>query len=194
MSCGRISDDILNDCALPIVGGTKARLILINAEDLNEASYTYDMTNEEIIKTITMSSSPAVRAYEFEGIKNSNEASISLVPTPYSAYVNHQILFRIFKNVPEAKSQINQMIKGRFIAIVENNYTGVDGNGSFELYGKIQGLEISELTRSSADSDTQGAYVITLSSPADQKEPSLPASIFDTSYAVTKAMVDSLLA
>lgn len=85
------------------------------------------------------------------------------------------------------------MIKGRFIAIVENNYTGEDGNGSFELYGKIQGLEISELTRSSSDADTQGAYVITLTSPADQKEPALPASIFDTSYAVTKAMVDSLL-
>lgn len=193
MSCGRISDDILNDCTLPIVGGTKARLILINAEDVNESSYTYNMTNEEIITAITLDSSPAVRAYQFEGIKNSNEASISLVPTPYSAYVNHQILFRIFKNVPDAKKQINQMIKGRFIAIVENNYTGESGNGSFELYGKIQGLEISELTRSSADADTQGAYVITLSSPADQKEPALPASIFDTDYATTKAMVDSLL-
>lgn len=191
MACGLIFDDIENDCANPLVGGASARLILLNVDDV--VSFEYDVTDPNIITGFNLTASPAARAYVFEGYKNSVEPSYEQVPGDFFSYFNHQVIFRIFKNTPDAKNQINAMNNGKFYAIVENNYRGDDGNGAFELYGLVQGLEVTAGNRAGNDTATQGAHVITLSSPANYKEPKLPNSIFDTDYTTTKALVDALL-
>jgi hypothetical protein len=192
-TCGEISASILANCDNQITGGANARLLLANKADVPESAYTYNTLNPKIIESITLSSSPAAYFYAFEGFKSSVAPQIATVDNPYRKAYNHQIDFIVFANTPEAKLQLEGMADGTLIAIVENNDTGVGGNAAFELYGKKQGL-FGSIVRVVNDADTQGAYRVTIQSPKDSKEPSLPATIWDTSYAVTKAMIDALVA
>jgi hypothetical protein len=190
-NCGRISDDILNDCAFPLVGGVKDRLILINADDIDE--YTVSVSNPQIIEDIALVTSPAARGYEFEGLNSSNDKETSLNFGRYTRTYNHQVTFRVFQNGPDVKAQLEALAKGKVVAIVEHNFRGSDGSAAFELLGRVQGLEVLEMTSNMSDQETQGAYVVRLSTPELFKEPNLPATVFITDYATTKTMVDGLL-
>lgn len=190
-NCGRLTDDLLNNCDYPLVGGVKDRLILINQDDVD--SYTENVSNPQIITDITLNASPAVRAYEIEGINSSNDKLVALVKGAYSTTWNHQITVRIFSTGADVKKQIENMTKGKLIALVEHNYRGENGDAAFEILGRVQGLEVLECTQDMSDTETQGAWVLRLSSPEKFKEPNTPATFFDTNYATTKAKVDALL-
>lgn len=190
-NCSKITAGIALSCDDELVGGTKARLILFNQSDI--VDYDYNVTNTQMIEGINLVTSPLAKGFVFEGENNSIEEVRTLVKGAFRKTWNHQILFRIFTNTPEAKEQIEALKNSKVVAILENNYQGVNGNGAFELYGKVQGLELNVLEANKNDADSQGAYTLTLGSPDNQKEPKLPATIFLTSYAVTKAIVDSLI-
>lgn len=189
-NCGRITANILTSCDDLLVGGSKNRLILINQDDL--VDYDYNVSNPQIIEAINLLTSPNSNAFVVEGLKNSVEETRSAVISQYQSLWNHQIVFRVFTNTPEAKIQLEALKNGKFIAVLENNYRGSNGNAAFELYGKVQGLELTVAEAVKNDATTQGAYVITLST-GELKEPNLPATIFLTDYETTKALVDSLL-
>jgi hypothetical protein len=84
------------------------------------------------------------------------------------------------------------MKDGRFVVITENYFKGVAGNASFEIYGLTTGLEMSVLERDPNTADTQGAFDFTFTT-INNKEPRLPNSLFNTDYATSKAVVDSIL-
>lgn len=155
--------------------------------------YDVNNSNSQIIEGVNLVTSPAARGYVFEGYTNSIEPTTTLVKGAYRSLWNHQILFRVFANTPEAKEQIEAIKNGSFVAILENNYRGVNGNAAFELYGKVQGLELTVTEAIKNDAESQGAYVLTLSTPENTKEPNLPATVFITNYAATKALVESLI-
>lgn len=190
-NCGRITAGITNDCDDLLVGGVKAKLYLFNLDDI--VGYTLNVTNKQIIEAITLETSPAASGYVFEGYLNSIEPSVNLNKGAYFNQWNHQILFRIFSNIPDTKKQIEALSKGRFVAIIENNYQGDDGNAAFELYGKKVGLEATVIEANKNDADSQGAWVITLATPETTKEPNAPATVFITNYATTKALVEALV-
>jgi hypothetical protein len=98
-------------------------------------------------------------------------------------------------NDPATKKTMNDLPKGRFVAIVQNNHKGEDGNAAFEIYGTEIGMEITEYTRNNADNDTQGAPALVLRTPGEGsgKEPYLPLTLHDTNFATTKAIVDSII-
>ena len=85
------------------------------------------------------------------------------------------------------------MVDGLVIAILQNKFRGENGDTEFEIYGLDTGLEVQELTRIQQDADTQGAYNIVLRSSEQSKEAHLPATLFLTDRAITKAIVDGLL-
>jgi hypothetical protein len=190
-NCGKIAAGVLNDCDNPLIGGAKDRLILFNTEDI--VDYDTNTSNSQIIEGINLVASPAAVGYVFEGFKSSIEEERKLAPNKYRSMWDHQIIFRIFSNSPETKQTIEGLKDGTFVAILENNNKGVDGNAAFELYGKGVGLYVLDAVATKNDADSQGAYVITLKTPEDQKEPNLPATVFLTSYSVTKTLVDSLV-
>jgi len=78
------------------------------------------------------------------------------------------------------------------VAIVENNFKGTDGEVPFEIYGLRSGLQMRALERVLNDQETFGAYNCTLGTSDIDKEPYLPATLFDTSYATTKAIITAL--
>ena len=190
-TCGSISEDILINCAAPLVGGNKDRLVLMNQSDIE--GLVRNVTNTQIIEGINLVASPAARAYQYEGKNNSIDSKTDLVKTRYSTNYDHQVIFRIFGDGPTIKQQVESLVTGKIVAILEKNYRGEDGEASFEIRGLDVGLEVTALTKDDSDAETQGAYVITLSSPEAFKEPHLPATLFLTDYATTRALVDALL-
>lgn len=190
-NCNKLAAGITYNCDFPLVGGGSSRLVLINFDDIE--SYTVNTDNPQIIEGINLTTSPQARGYAFEGFKSSVAPQIDLAPNPFRSLWNHQIVFYVFDNTPEAKEVIEGIKDGKFVAIHENNYRGETGNAAFELYGKGVGLELTVATAAKNDADSQGAYVLTLSTPEAQKESKLPATVYLTSYAVTKALINSLL-
>lgn len=191
-SCGKISADALINCAQQLVGGVKDRLILINQDDID--TITYDIDNPLIVTDITLVSSPAARAYVFEGKNNSIDASWALNKGKYANNYDHTVVFKIFDDSPEVRQQIEALANGKFVAIQENNYRGANDEAAFEIKGLGVGLVLTVAKGDRSDADTQGAPDLTLATPDTYKEPKLPAFFFDTDYVTTRAAVNALIA
>lgn len=189
-TCDKISDDILKDCDNPPAGGANDRLILFNFDDI-DGNVTYDGTNPIIVTNITLAS--GVRGYVYEGQNNSNEPRSALVKGRYVDSYDHEVRFKVFDNSPDAKEQIQKLGKGKVVALVQNNRKGSSGNSAFEIYGLETGLELQELERALANADTQGAYDLLIRNDEVSRPATLPHSLWDTSFATTLALVNSLI-
>lgn len=190
-NCGKISASIVLNCDYPLIGGSEDRLVLINKDDI--VSVTRNGSNPQIIEDIVLTSSPQAYAYEVEGKNNSNDIKWTLVKARYSEGYSHEIIFRVFNMSPAVKAFIEDMAKGKFVAISQNNFKGATGNAAFDIHGLDVGLELVEALGDKSDAETQGAPVLTLRTPELFKEPHLPATLFITSFAASKAVVDGLL-
>lgn len=185
MACGEISAGVTYDCENPLQGGVNARIWVINFDQLS--SVTEDVTTDNLLTAITLTGSDT--AYKFEGFRNSVTGVQELVvPDSGQPLFKHQTGLTMFDISQAVKNQVQQLAKGRFIVIVENN--GKNAN-SFEIYGLNQGLVLtSGQVKSSAENN--GAYTLVLASDENANEAKLPQTLFDTDYATTLALVVAL--
>jgi len=188
--CAVISNNILVDCDNPLQAGTKDTLILINYDDWLDAAVSVNGTNARIIEDIVLAS--GVTGYKVEGINNSTLPTHAFVKGRFLGSFDHQVNFKCFTLSPTVKSELVKMSKGRFVAIVENNFKGATGNAAYEVYGMDSGLILETMERDPGNQDTQGAYDVTLKSSEFSREAHLPATIFITDYDTTKTLVDGL--
>lgn len=191
-TCDNLNADILIDCDNPPSGGANDRLILFNFDDINtNATVTVDPSNSLLFTNIVLAS--GIRGYVFEGLNNSNEPRAALVKGRYVNGYDHEVIFKVFLNSPAAKLQLNKLDGAKVVALIQNNHKGEDGNAAFEIYGYETGLRLQELARVVADAETQGAYNITIRNDEVSRPSSLPQTLWDTDFATTKAIVDSLI-
>jgi hypothetical protein len=186
--CEGLFESIFLDCAKPISAGVKDILYLINYDDI--LSTTPDGSNPNLITGITLKSGAV--AYQFEGKNSSIEPRAALVRQRYSEVYDHEVTFKVFDNGADIKKNLQGAVTKKVVAIVENRFQGSEGDAAFEIYGISAGLQANTLDRITADADTQGAYNVVLVSSEFEKEPNLPATLFDVSYANTKALVTAL--
>lgn len=181
--CDQITIGSGYDCAAPLQGGAKSKLILINLDDLT--SYTPGANN--VITALTLGSNKA--AYIFEGYRNSLIKSDELVvPASGQSTYRHKIEFTVFDISQAQKNNIQRLALGRVIAICEN--TAKNAN-AFEVYGLGAGLTVvaGVLRVSNANN---GGYRLTLQSIEGEEEVMLPQTFFITDYPTSKTAVDAL--
>jgi hypothetical protein len=186
--CEGIFESIFIDCNKPIQSGVKDILYLINYDDI--LSTTVDPLNANLITGITLVSGAV--AYQFEGKNSSIEPRAALLRQRYSEVYDHEITFKVFDNGADIKRNLQGAVTKKVVAIVENRFKGTEDDAAFEIYGLGAGLQANTLERITADTDTQGAYNVVLASSEQEKEPNLPATLFDTNYVTTKALVTAL--
>jgi hypothetical protein len=186
--CGEISANITKSCTNPLQGGTRDRAVVINFEDV--ASVVYNGTNTEVIEDIVLVSGAV--AYQIDGKNNSIAPKASMVKVGFNKMFDHTVMMKGFDISPATKAQLNAMKDGKFIVITENYFRGTAGESAFEVYGLTTGLEMTVIERDPNNADTQGAFDFTFFTDVN-KEPRLPSSLFVTSYALSKAVVDGLL-
>jgi hypothetical protein len=182
MACGEITVGSAYNCATPLQGGTKPKLILFNYEDIDTITEA-----SGVITAITLAATKT--GFLFEGFKNSNVPSSEKISSPSGqAMFKHQVQFFIYENTQAAKQNIEKLANGKFMAIIENNPADLN---RFELLGKGCGLEMIDGALNNKN-ENNGAYTITLATGEGQGEAKLPQTIYLTSVAATKTLVEGL--
>lgn len=189
--CNPIDQNILLDCTNPLVGGTNDRLVLIPFEQYQALAKTYDNNNPLIITAIAPGS--PTPGYVYEGQNQSVDPLVTGVKLTYSYAYDHQVQFKIFANTPDVKEQLVKLGAKKVVAIVQTNYTGVNGNAAFHLYGDKTGLELQEVNYNPNDADTLGAIDVVIRNKENARPTTPPNTIFNTDFATTKAIVDALV-
>lgn len=196
-TCSKIASDILYSCA-PMVAGIRDTAYLINIDDIDKDSCTFDPDNPLLLtQLVLLSASPAYTAFKIEGHNYSNEHDTALVKTTYFNNWEHNFRFRVFDNAPAIKLWIDRAVKSRFVVIQENVYSNTDspaGHTVFEVLGWDFGLEIKEAVRTAADQELQGGWNLLAGCSDNYKESKPPLSFFvGGTIDLTRAAIAALL-
>jgi hypothetical protein len=188
MGCGEITRGSAYDCDAPLYGGTRARLLLINKDDLS--SYTTSTSTPNQITALTLVSGKV--AYVFEGFKNSVLPSLEKVTAQSGqALWKHIVNFFVYENTQLWKNTLQKLGNGKFIAIIQNS--AIDAN-SFEVLGIGQGLQLQDGAVNNKN-ENNGAYNLILASADNQFEAKPPQTFYDGSaYVSTLALLDGYAA
>lgn len=185
MSCGRIArGSSLDDCDLP-QGGTRARLILINFDDITQM-YVNDQG-----KVISIGMQAGTVGYEFLGFRNDVTKSDEVVKREQSKQrFTHAVGFVVYEIGQVQKNNLKQLARGRFVAIVENKGKDED---SIEVLGRECGLQIVDGQIRNAH-ENGGLFIINLATPDNgvEFERKLPQTL-GTSYQDGLDIIDEIL-
>lgn len=191
-NCGAIFMGGGADCDNIPQGGTNARLILFNINDI--VSYTTD--GDGNITAITLVDDAT--GYEFTGFRNDMKASEDVIkPDVGIAKFKHTTGLLIYENTQVQKNNVEGLARGRFVAIVEKNGKSDE---SLEVYGKGVGMEIVAGPIRNAE-ENGGFFVVSLSTPDDLGllESKLPQTLkvaiggADSQYQANLAYITSLI-
>jgi len=184
MSCHLIEHGGLPDCDDLPNGGTEARLIVINYNDVN-----YIRTLNGKITAIYLLGDSV--AYEFFGFrqdvrKGEDVVNIGRLKNRFS----HSVEFVVYEIDQVQKKNLQRMAKGRFMAIIENKGKNDD---SLELLGKECGLRMMAGVLRDAI-ETKGLYKISLQTPDNgvEYERKLPQTV-GTDYENGIEIIESIL-
>jgi hypothetical protein len=188
MGCGNITVGSAADCENLPSGGTRARLILVNIDDLQTdpsafvENGTYKITDVNLL--------PGRSGYTFTGFRNDMKKSDEVVnPGIGLNQFNHQISWVIYERTQAQKNNIEKLARGRFVAFAENK--GRDDD-AIECLGKDVGLEIVVgAIRNSHENG--GFFMINLKTPEGEFESKLPQTV-GTSYDNGQDILDNIVA
>lgn len=189
-ACDAIDRGSAADCDNLPVGGTEARLILINTEDV--ASYSEDADLN--ITNITLQG--GATGYEFQGFRNDMKATQeALTPEVGPTRFKHGVGLNIYEMTQLQKNNIEKIARGNVVAIVENRGKNAT---SFEVFGKGVGLQIVPGVIRNAH-ENGGLYVLSLATPDGEglTEPKLPQTLLiagsGTAYEENLSFIESIL-
>jgi hypothetical protein len=169
-ACGDIDRGGSADCDNLPVGGTEARLILMNNGDIE--GYTEDVDGN--ITGITLAG--GAFAYEFIGFRNDMKATQeAITPEVGPTRFKHGVGLNIYELTQLQKNNIEKLARGNVVAIVENR--GKDAN-AHEVFGKGVGLQIVPGVIRNAH-ENGGLYILSLATPDGEglTEPKLPQTL-----------------
>lgn len=169
------------------VAGIMGEAVLINFVDWKAATIT---ESNGVISAISLAGT--TKASKFTSHERAFEASVQMNKGTYLSSFGHQVIMRAFDRTQTLKDDINKIANGRFVAIVLNRDTNNEPT-AYEAYGTENGLVATAIEYNSTDGDGV-AYAITLGSEDTARESEVPKSVYVTSLAATKTMVDALCA
>lgn len=189
MGCVSIDANIEIPCPNDLTAGVVANFLLANKDDIS--TIVYDNTNKHLITDINMKQGK--KFYKVEGQLQSTEPKVTMVAGTYVNQFEHELKFLVFKIDAATREQLVKMKDGNFVAILENNYTSANGSTKYEVYGAGTGLKGNLIERTVNDTETLGAFSVTLKTAEYAREAKLPCLLFDGTAAATETLVASLL-
>lgn len=186
MACDTIDLGSEADCDNLPTGGTRARIVVFNYDDIE--GYTED-ANEQIT-AITLAA--GATGYPFTGFRNDVKSSQDVIkPDTGIPKFKHTVGWVVYERTQIQKNNVEKLARGAFVCIVENK--GKDST-SFEVVGKEVGVQIVAGPIRNAH-ENGGFFVMNLSTADDEgeMESKLPQTLLVNNYTTTLAYVDSLL-
>jgi len=192
MGCEGIFQGGLVDCENPLAVGLEQRVLIANKEDILTVEYSAVAGEENVVTNIIMKAGKTF--FEFEGVNETIKAQNSLVRNSLSNTYKHQVDFSVFEVDNSSLLNLQQMAYKPQVAIVFGVNDSTLGNGVFRLYGNQAGLDLVTDEQIHGDAETGGAQVCQLNTPdSGRSETQKPPVIWQTDYATTLAMINSLL-
>ena len=183
--CDSITLGAIYDCQNIPQPGNDPTLVLVNKEDLNAGSITYNSAGTLITNVTLAVNRPA---YLFQGWKDSVKTKVELVQTDTGPMFKHTVDLVVYDVSPVQRQNLERMCRGSVSAFVEKRKK--DSN-SFELYGMDAGLYVVPGTLYSSN-ENGGVFKITLSSLEGQEETEMQQTVLSTDYTATKALIQGL--
>lgn len=187
MACGEITIGSAADCNNLPSGGTVAEVTVFNYDDVE--SYTED--SDGVISDIVLKAGKT--GFKFTGFRNDvKKTEEVIIPDTGAPGFKHTASFIVYNRDQITKNNIENLARGKFVLIVENK--GKD-NAAFEVVGK--GVGVSIVAGVIRDAHANGGFFVLSFATADgdgEIENKLPQTLFDTDYATTAALVESLSA
>lgn len=165
-----------------MANGLRVIVRLCDIDDIEGA--VDDGTTPVIKESITLKSGKKWKKYE--GLRTSQGAKFETVEKPYRTFYSHMVDLVVFKAGGLVITELEGVVSGSTVAVVEYVDRGVADDSAFEIFGLKQGMK-GTVTRDSKDSDTGGAFKLSLKSDPDRLEPHMPSPLLDTDYDTTLA-------
>lgn len=133
------------------------------------ASVTYDQSNPNLVTAITMkeiSSGVDAVLYKIQQLGKTpfTGTQTSLVEGNTSNKFTETFAFVCPDNSPTAANLLDNIANGKFVVIAQNEYTGSDNAGGWQIYGLKKGLTCSAMERDPYSDDNDGQWAVTLTS------------------------------
>ncbi len=167
-------------------GGLVKNLYIAVRDDLN-ANTPFTTTANGTVEALVFNTYGFL--YKFCAKNKSNSYNQELVVADNGLkFYNQTITGKFQQQTQDAKNTIDRLkVLDDLIVIVETN------NGKFEVFGKETGLQITGLVKPSGITvGEDNSYTFTFSQPSGGEE-NLAPDMFITSYAATKALLESYL-
>lgn len=181
------------DCSNNVVEGATPKAWIFNKTEV--ASLTYDAQNPNIISAINMKEvSEGVDAVGYTisqlGKTPFTGTSTEMVEGNYGNTFTETVQFVVPDNSPAASMLLDNMAGGKFLVVMENEYTGTDTKGKFQVYGSKKSLSATAMTRELYNDDTNGGWLVTLTA---EKQPTSGVFVYTTTEEATRTYLDSLV-
>lgn len=152
-----ISSDIEGyDCTNPMVKGAKPDGLIINRKDINMGSIAYDASNPFLITALPLASGATAYNIVQGGKTPYTGTQQEMVEGTYVNTFTNTLQFVILTQDSATAKQIQALMNGEFVAILQNN------NGSFQVYGLEGGLHASAMVRELYNDDTLAGWLVTM--------------------------------
>lgn len=185
-----IADSIAPDCAHPITGGYTGRAILIPLDE--NPSFTVDVSNPRILTAIAPSGANKFVAIDNQDFTDKFAGTVKALNADggikrYQKTVSFSVPLR---GAAKAKDIVEPLVQsGLGFAIVLEKQDRV-GDGSFEVYGYLNGLKVNADGYSQDETALNGSVTLTMSCVEAWEE----VVMLDTDYATTAAEFETMLA
>lgn len=184
IDCGKISANLtLASCNVSTVA-VEPEVILLNHADIDEVTEADGVISAIVLKE-------GANGYKYSTFRNGVEGTVGVNVSTYVTRFTHQLLIRVFSKTQEIKDQLNALANGRVVAIVKNA-SNESEEVKYEVYGKDNGLIVTDLQAVTTDADGI-VYAVTLASGENAYESQLPASFYATSLEQTETTIEALL-
>ena len=196
MNCADITANLVAAvCNKQAIGGTGAKVYLLNYEDIDRDLST---GAGDVLSAIVMKSTK--KGFSFTAIEDSVVGEFSMNKGTYFNSWNHNLPLKIFTKSELSKKFMKDLAGARVVAIVENKEIGTatvggvvaTGEVKYEVYGWDAGLEALEATGTTAIADGV-VYDIKIGTGDKSKETSLPKSFFNTNLATTEIALAAII-
>lgn len=186
MSCfTKLVTDLTVDCDNIPVAGLEVNVLLINREDIDYVSTTFDGTFKSLITSLELKTG-SNKGILLEGVKQINFADSEVVVSEdtFNKF-KHGFAGRMIHLTKEVRSDIDNMVNYPygFVAVVEKIWKGAASVSAFVVLGWQNGLHISE--GKEATNELDGVFNFKLSSRDNALEPKNPFIVLETDYATT---------
>lgn len=180
ITCGQLTDSVTYNCTNPPQSGCDETLYIINLDDVD----TWPETNG-VLGTLTLKAGKNV--YKIEGVNKSLNAQHTISRSGFTPGYIHTVLATLPNNAQPSKEQLEALAKGRAVAVIDRL------DQSLEVYGRRQGMFITEQNGDVQNGETDGNISFTLQTPDGEKEKKIPQLWEDVSYSATKAALVALV-